>query len=268
MNSLTLHCDMAYLEHVLEKHIYLHARSIVESLTNQWLHLQSMKVECRFINNSKGNYDLFIYSRLYIPLDIDLFFKEQLGLDKKGKVCYSNTEPISIGDIPVMGKYSNIYHEHICYENFTKEDIQNLAIYFKISNIVGYTFDEISEYLCKYVSSYDLGKVLREDVLFELTDIDSVHSFVNNKEVIFIMSKNLKHLKTIYDFLIKKDSNLKTLMSDITNPEGAWAFTYNWIFKLNLNKLQYLGLCHLLRKETSLDKLIKERIGNNEYKLG
>lgn len=251
MTKLELHCDLAYLEYVLQRVIKEHINLFIQKTINiAHLYFKESQIRCCFVENNEGTYDLHIWSKLYVNYDFGLFIREYCGLNKTGCSCYNNVEVASNSNYGFLDDNKE-YTKQLIFYNFTEDEIFGLIAFFKISQYSGIDYKEVIHYLAVCSpSDYNFNKLFLPASKWDGWDSGLI--FRNNFYDMIIYTVTEIDAYYAHDWLKSKCWDMKDHMSPVVRTGCTVTkfvpveYKYNWLFRVNLNEKEYLGLCHIL----------------------
>ena len=251
MDILETHCELAYLEYIFEKVLWEHIKVYVQATTSNkmsWIVETEGRIDCNFVSNSNGLYDLKIFSKLYIDFNFIGFMKEYCGLSKKCTNYYNKKEEA------VLHNYlTEQYNKFIVFHDFTIEDVEALIAFFNIEGYNYIAFKNALHNLVNLKTNYSLDKSLQYAMGWN-KNIDK-GSTVYSKDFaeITVYIRDKIDAFTAYDWLISKCSEMANYMSPVEEipfeKHIMWAHEYNYWFKVSLDDRRYLGICHILNED-------------------
>lgn len=250
MDMLETHCELAYLEYIFEKVLWEHIKVYVQATTSNrmsWIVETEGRIDCNFVTNSSGLYDLKIFSKLYINFDFIGFMKEYCGLSKKCTNYYDKKEET------VLHNYlTEQYNKLIVFHDFTIEDVEALIAFFNIEGYKYIAFKDALHNLVNLQTNYNLDKSLRYAMGWDKSIDKGSTVYTKNFTELAVYIRDRFDAFAAHDWLISKCSEMANYMSPVEEiPFGKhimWAHEYNYWFNISLDDRKYLGICHILNE--------------------
>lgn len=248
MSILDIHCDLSYLEYMLEEIIrteideQLINTNFLEYLTQS--NEKDIKVifkEQRTIYNNFGIYDLYIESITMVESDIENSIKQKCCIDKIPEKLQGYTDT----HYPTLS---------LVYKGFTLDEIQALIMYLNMKKYPRTSFREASNDLINRSKKANFRNIIEK-----ILNCNTVRVSEKWPEVQIVEWRSYK--PEIYfkdkqkaDFLYNAlKSVYPELELTVSKNSKHFSDKYTLVIEMSMDEHEYLGICHLLRDRYNME---------------